>query len=527
MNSFNPCRAEYNSTAIRITGSGNLIQGNRIGTNAAGTAATGDLGFGVFMPGGTGNLIGGTAPGAGNLISGVGQDGITIFGNPTTGNFVQGNFIGTNFDGTTVIGNGVNGVKIDVAMGNVIGGTVAGARNVISGNGQNGIFISGSETVVQGNLIGVNIHGVAVLPNGLSGVLIAGTIPNTIGGITAVPGTPPGNVISGNQREGISIVGRGNQVQGNLIGTDINGTTKLGNGHDGVRIDGTDNTLGGTAAGARNVISGNGYLTGLRNGIQILGSGNTVIGNFVGTDINGTAELGNAGNGLTIAFGQNILIGGTTAGARNLISGNDLNGIAIFTENGCTVQGNFIGTDVNGTGPLGNGDSGVVFNFAEDNLLGGVASGAGNRIAFNGMAGVRILANVRNTIRRNSIFSNEGLGIDISPPGVNPNDSGDGDGGPNNLQNFPVLTSVTASTIQGTLNSTPNTTFTIEFFSNTSCDPSEHGEGETFLGPTSVTTNASGNVAFNFSGSFTSGQFITATATDPAGNTLNFLSAAP
>lgn len=379
---------------------------------------------------------------------------------------------------------------------------------------------------IEGNFIGTDITGTADLGNAGDGVLIM----EPSGGNT-IGGTAPGacNIISGNNN-GVKISGApGNQVQGNLIGTDITGTADLGNSSTGVRIDSaSNNTIGGTATGARNVISGNDS-----NGVWINGfwGSNWVQGNYIGTDATGTADLGNSRDGVSINGSLSNTIGGTTPGARNVISGNDSNGVRI-SSSGATqnkVQGNFIGTKADGINPLGNVSTGVHIDFsASNNTIGGTASGKGNIIAFNGGDGVFVEFGAGNAIRGNSNFSNTGLGIDLEPNGVTPNDSGDGDAGPNNRQNFPELTSATTSggstIIQGKLNSTPNTSFTLEFFSNTVCDPSNHGEGEKFLGSTTVTTDGIGNACYTvgLSTTVTEGQFITATATDPAGNTSEF-----
>ena len=223
-------------------------------------------------------------------------------------------------------------------------------------------------------------------------------------------------------------------------------------------------------------------------------------------------------------------IGGTAAGAGNLISGNG--GGVYVRGSGATgnkVEGNYIGTQGDGTSALGNTGHGVVIStVASDNTIGGTAAGAGNVIAFNGGDGVYVISGTGNLIDPNSIHSNTGLGIDLGTDGVTPNDPDDPDAGANNLQNFPVLTVAAGgpatTTIKGTLNSTASTTFTLEFFSNTACDPSGNGEGETFLDSTTETTNGSGDVSFTISVGTTVpvGEFITATATDPNDNTSEF-----
>ena len=227
------------------------------------------------------------------------------------------------------------------------------------------------------------------------------------------------------------------------------------------------------------------------------------------------------------------------SGARNVISGNDGAGVRISGSGatGNQVQGNFIGTDVTGTAPLGNSRPGVVIRSSAGNnriggtgVMPGVCDGPCNRTAFNGAAGVRILSGTGNTILSNSIHSNGGLGIDLATAGVTANDTGDGDTGANLLQNFPVLASATSGsatgdiTIKGDLNSTPNTTITLQFFSNAIGDASGHGEGQTFIGETLVTTDGSGNKSFttNISVAVPLGQLITATASDPDNNTSEF-----
>ncbi|MBC7929612.1 MAG: PD40 domain-containing protein, partial [Rubrivivax sp.] len=267
------------------------------------------------------------------------------------------------------------------------------------------------------------------------------------------------------------------------------------------------------------------------------GGGNTVTGCYIGTNAAGTAALVNNQNGIFISSANNT-IGGTTAAARNLISGNGSIGININGSGatGNTVQGNLIGTDVTGTSALANTINGIqLINSAANNTIGGTTAGAANTIAFNGQDGVQIAGNAGtgNRVSANSIHSNGTsalhLGIDIQSDGVTANDAGDPDIGGNNLQNFPVLTSVASSggntTIQGTLNSTAGTQFNIEFFSNPTCDASGSGEGKLFLGSTSVTTDGSGNAGINttLNGvSLAMGEFVTATAIDPANNTSEF-----
>ncbi|MBD1906589.1 DUF4347 domain-containing protein [Funiculus sociatus GB2-A5] len=395
-------------------------------------------------------------------------------------------------------------------------------RGLIINRFQDGIELSGGgNNVIAGNFIGTNAAGNAVAGNSRWGVFINGSSNNIIGGTTA--GTR--NIISGNS-VGLFVTGSGNQIQGNYIGTDVTGNVDLGNTADGITIQGTNNIIGGTTTGARNVISGNN-----QNGVsisQVGSSGNQVLGNYIGTNAAGTADLGNTLNGIEIQYAPNNIIGGTTAGAGNVISGNNSNGIWITgnTATGNRVQGNYIGTNADGSSALGNTFRGVWLTDANDNTIGGTAAGTGNAIAFNGQQGVLVSSGIGNGILGNSIFSNTDLGIDLGGISVTANDVGDGDTGANNLQNFPLLTSAVFNgantTVTGTFNSNPNATFRLEFFSNTALDASGNGEGRTFLGFTNVTTDASGNGSFTANlATVALGNFITATATN-SNNTSEF-----
>src|SRR5262249_10125290 len=191
-----------------------------------------------------------------------------------------------------------------------------------------------------------------------------------------------------------------------------------------------------------------------------------------------------------------------------------------FGFTGTQIQGNLIGTNAAGTGALGNGNDGIVLN-GSGNSVGGTTAAARNVIAFNVGVGVKVINGTGNTILGNSIFSNAGLGIDLGGDGGTPNDAGDADTGANDLQNFPVITSVSSAAgnvrIGGPYNSTPTSQFRIEFFSNAACNagpPNNFGEGQAFLGSTVGITDGGGNASFNLSFPIPPGQpVITATAT--------------
>jgi len=523
--------------------SNNFVQGNFIGTNAAGTGPLDNSHQGIEVGNSPNNTIGGTVLGARNVVSSNGSvsadsDGINIYGATATGNLVQGNFVGTNVTGTAALGNATEGVSVGQgASNNTIGGTAPGARNIISGNLRSGVSLYNGATLnkVEGNFIGTDINGAAALGNGGVGITVnSGSTNNSIGGtVSSARNVISSNGSVNNDDDGININGAGttgNIVQGNFIGTNAAGTQSLPNATEGLSIgeNASNNLVGGTKPGTGNLISGN---TG-GDGVAIYdgGSSNRVEGNFIGTNFNGTSRLGNGENGVSIGTNcTNNVIGGTSSAARNIISGNGDQGLVFYSNaNSNRVEGNFIGIDISGTTSLGNNSDGVLFvDSASSNTIGGTADGASNVIAFNGNGGVVAVAGTGNRILGNSIFGNVDLGIDLGSFGVTPNDAGDPDPGPNNLQNFPVLTSAVSAggstTVAGTLNSTASTTFRVEFFSNSACDSSGNGEGQTLLGSTAATTvgnSASINIALPIAAPV--GHFVTATATDAANNTSEF-----
>lgn len=336
----------------------------------------------------------------------------------------------------------------------------------------------------------------------------------------------------GNDGIDLSASASGNHIESNFIVTDINGTTDQGNAGHGVSIAGAANTVGGSGVG--NVISGNN-----QNGVNFTGStaaANVVQGNFIGTNATGTAALGNTLQGIVFtSSARDNTVGGTTASLRNIISSNGQDGVRI--QDGATgniLQGNYIGTNGSGTGALPNSFDGVgIRTSAAGNTVGGTAAGAGNLISGNGQDGIQVgttgdTTSIRNGLLGNAISANSFLGINlVGATGVEANDAGDGDAGPTNLQNYPVLTSAFSTTrvaVTGTLNSAGGKQYRIELFSNAACDPLGFGEGQTFIGATAVTTDAAGNASFSLSlpTAVAVGQVLTATATDPDNNTSEF-----
>jgi Ca2+-binding RTX toxin-like protein len=434
------------------------------------------------------------------------------------GNLIADNYIGTDPTGTVAVGNGT-GIEIYGSSNNVI------QDNLISGlNGAgpaSGIDLTNgsSGNRLVGNLIGMDGTGMHILGNIGKGIAIHDAPNNTVGGTTAADR----NVISGNQGLGGIGVGEGDAgtvIIGNYIGTDITGLHALGSAQSGIEIDpGTGGvSIGGTASGDRNVISGNNGDGIIFNGDQ---GGVTVIGNYIGVDATGLHALGNL-RGIELVGASDNTIGGTAAGDANVISGNSVGVNIIRGSAGNVVLGNDIGVDATGSGPLGNFYTGVAIVQSSGNTIGGTAAGAGNIIAYTRATdpthgqGVWIDSGTGNAVLGNSIFGNANLGIVLTAAN-----------NANNNQAAPVLTQAVVplgggTNITGSITSTPSTTFHLEFFSSPTT-----GEGETLLGTASVTTDATGAASFSVALGVTAPflQDVTATATDPAGDTSAFSAA--
>ncbi len=321
---------------------------------------------------------------------------------------------------------------------------------------------------------------------------------------------------------GVSVTGNDESVTGSQITGNQNGIVVSGFA--------TGNTIGGTVAGAGNVITSN-----TNDGIDLDIVQQTVIeGNWIGTDFNSAVGLGNDNDGIEVSDGAaGNTIGGTVAGAGNVITSNTNDGIDLDNAQQTVIEGNCIGTNPSGDTGLGNGSDGIdVSGGAMANTIGGTASGAGNTIAYNDGNGVTIGnsltdASTGDAILENAIYANAGLGIDLGDDGVTENDS-EGHAGPNLFQDFPVLTYASSASgttsITGSLSGAPNTTYRVEFFSDPTEDPSGYGQGQTFLGFANIATNSNGVASFPLDIATTAlvGQFISATATDPAGDTSEF-----
>jgi hypothetical protein len=382
-------------------------------------------------------------------------------------------------DGTTqpgFAGSPIIEIDGESAGANVTGLSLATENSTIRGLVVNrfstgfGIDVAGlGGNLIAGNFIGLNLAGTTGQGN-FTGLAIH-SANNTIGGTTPADR----NIVAGNNsNSGIALGGTattGNIIEGNYVGTDVTGTVAIGNNVGVFMVQASgNNTVGGTAPGARNLISGN-----FASGVGIATNNNKILGNLIGTKADGASALGNQSSGVEFLDGHDNQIGGIAPGQGNVIA---------FTNFGVGVR---------------------------------VAKGP----SIN-----------NNAVLGNSIYGNSGLGIDLGSDGVTPNDTGDVDTGSqtaNEFQNYPVISTINPNgnntDIKGTFNSKPNTQFRFEFFSSSTGDASGFGEGQTFLGAGNFTTDANGDVlnfTFTVPTASIAGQFISATATDPNNNTSEF-----
>lgn len=505
-----------NGIAGVVTNNGSTdtsIRGNFIGTDVAGLAARAN-GTGINNFNGsvtwreiTGNLISGNNGLAGIALEA--DDRIT----PSNGTVrIQRNRIGFNRTLTGLLLNGGNGIRFDSgSITNVlIGGTVSTEGNEIAGNSE-GIWVL--------NAANVSIQGNTIARSGGTGMRLNNVNGGTIGGDAATLG----NTIGGNAGDGIYLLGgsRNLAIEGNQIGRATVTSGNFDNQGHGISMDTVSNiTIGNGSASGRNVISRNG-----RRGIQGVGTtaGITINGNYIGTDASGNVAVTNGQNEGTvtrdaISFDQGGSIS-NFAVLNNVIGGYQAAQIEFWSSsgNGITIQGNNIGVGADGVSSIvsGNvedhvytGGGGSISNV----LIGGSSIGQPNLIAFSSQSGIRLesagtnIQVIGNTIRNNTrngiyllgstqaaivsnrIYTNGLLGIDLGDNGVTANDSGDGDSGPNNLLNFPLInyanpvgTSQLAYSL--TLDAPAAASgYRIEFFANSAADSTNHGEGERYLG---------------------------------------------
>jgi titin len=525
----------------------NQVAGNKIGTDVTGTKAlkNGKDGVAIF-DGAHDNSVGLDPPalagthstmGAPNLISGNGGDGVAIYRRAYR-NYVDGNLIGTDVSGAKALGNASNGVHIYLgAFRNLIGGPVPPAKNVISGNGSNGVAITAEAVagsffhapwgnLVQGNFIGTNATGTLALGNKGDGVFV-------YLGDDMFTTTPDGNYIGAPP---VTVAGVSLPAAPNVIS---------GNGGNGVEL--TGKAIAGAIVPKVILVSKGGVMVPVTIfvsvGVYLVPQNTVVQNNFIGTDATGTKALGNAKAGVAISNAYNFIgetyfiIGGGPPGSGNLISGNKGDGILMSGKGAHdnNVDGNWIGTKVDHTTALGNAHHGVHLTAgAWGNLIGNTIGlhmpvGLGNTIAYNGSAtvpgdGVFVESGSGNLITANSIFFNSKLGIELGA---------DGNGGPKTA--VVTLTSVTESdsllVIEGKMHGKPSSDYWVELFANPGPDPSGHSQGKVFLGTAYVTTGSDGNATFTATSKEPSflllppgglKGFFTATATDRDYNTSEF-----
>lgn len=488
---------------VLLSGQRAVVEGCVIGTDDAGTAGLGN-GFsgsgrfsGIWVNNARNARIGGGEPAQRNVISGNGAFGVLVYGEGASGTVIQGTFIGITPDGTTARGNGFSGVFTgsnvvfnDPAPSEArdvrIGGTAPGEGNLISGQTGFGIEAHGrvatgpvwslGDTRFEGNRIGTDAAGTAAVPNNRTGILVRRNVTGvTIGG--AAEGA--GNVVSGNNDDGILIeISDGIVVEGNLVGVDATGTRPLGNRQTGILLFCANNAVvRGNVAGANGTGTGDSVGSGIGGTCVITGfegTGNRIVGNWVGTDRTGTLDLGNAAPG--------------------------------NTQSGMTFSQRIRATVAGGTDPA---DANVV--------------------AFNHGPGITVRASLLGSValRGNSVYGNADLGLDIEPTGRAVNDAGDADPGANNQQNFPVLATASASGSTLTLAYTVDTAvgnaaypLTVDVYA-----ADADGQGQRWIGSLTVAeAQAQTAVTGGFAprSGISDGSTVVATATDANGNTSEF-----
>ncbi len=499
-----------NGIYVQKTASGTTIQGNVIGMDGSEPKSKipefANRLNGIQLDAAEDIVIGGAGGelGEGNIISANVLNGIYLC-NECANVTLYANKIGVTADGLDGIGNGGSGIYIDNSSG-TIAGWMAGLpdrRNIISGNGDDGVAILGSASIgnhVVGCYIGTNATGTAAIPNGMSGVRIEGAVNNTIGGAFE---TGHGNLISGNNDHGVllNMPGTtGNTILGNRIGVNADATAAIPNAQSGVVInEAPGNTVGGGWYSDQNIISGNTYY-----GVLLLGTNcrNTqVLNNLIGTNAAQEAAIPNFTGVIMLAGAHDNHIGGPGKGEGNVLSGNTISGI-IIQDTGTmanTVQGNFIGVTQGGVTPVSPGTYGMqILNHASNNSIGG-SEDAANIIAHATQAGIYLDPTTElNAIRYNSIYANGGKGIEIPS------------GGNQGIQP-PVIQALAPVSGTGPVNSH------IDIFAD------DEDEGRIYLA--SVFSSATGEFSSPVDLAGYSGMYVTATATDLTGNSSEFSAA--
>lgn len=539
------------------------VEGNRIGTTADGTAGLGNGDTGVFLSGRyddaqiVGNLVSGNDGDGIHLSTADGPSDPVVT--------VRGNRVGTNAAGTAAIENTDDGLFVDETPRVLVGGPTAAARNLISGNGERGITVSGhraDDVRIQGNYVGVNAAGDAALPNRTYGIDVVGDTDGRLENVLiGGPNDGEGNLVSGNGPfstgfDGIHLRGsftllngsfqytvRTATVEGNVVGTDATGTAAVGNQRHGMNISNVENV-----SIINNLISGN-EDEGLR--LTNVDGSAVVEQNRTGVDASSTAALPNGTDGMQLG---SLRSGATLAVRDNVVSGNGRTGIFLIPSEdnaGVTVERNLVGVSGDGqNAPLGNDGEGVRIAGADRTfqyVVGSTSPADGNVIAYNGSSGVSIPEYQPATssvpvggddlaVRGNLIYGNGGIAIDLgtggfngepgSSPGETANDAGDPDEGVNRFQNTPEVTEATYDAGTGSLSlrylvdtAPASATYPIrvEVYRADTSD-----QAVAFLGAESIPepdAQAERTFTFQPAASFDAADWVVATATDAAGNT--------
>ncbi|MFZ1388676.1 MAG: GEVED domain-containing protein [Thiolinea sp.] len=526
------------------------ITGNLIGTDPTGTSALRNTGYGVYIKATTDVVVGGTTAAERNVISANFKDGInTRFG--TNRISILGNYLGTDISGTVNLGNTDNGIFLADTQNAVIGNSSAAGRNIIAGNKISGIRNSSSPgTIIAGNYIGLDVSGAVAMGNNLHGIYVQTSANVRIGG-SAIADR---NVIAANKVIGVFITGAASntRVENNLVGLKADGTTAAGNTQAGIETSSTNGVVI-----HNNVISAN-----KTRGVHLVSSPNTTItNNIIGLNEAGNLDLGNSLSGIDIENG----VTGITV-SNNTISGNGAHGVFIITMgtnskvfSASLLTGNRIGLASDAVTPMGNDGAGVWIEASSGLVIGGSAVSDANKIAYNQGDGIAIVgADAKNNIsRRNIIYANLGLGIDLNNDDVTTNDAADADAGyANDSVNFPALLSARLDGSKMTIKGCAPQGATLEFYesditvgtaaagSNKFGRTKDYGEGQTFLvslvegaaadtdtADCALPTDADGNVhtgmkAFSFTlpipTGVVGGDLLTATATVQTVGTSEF-----
>lgn len=425
-------------------------------------------------------LKGGDSTVRGFVINGYFSIGIYIpEGN---NNRIFGNYVGVDTTGTTDITPGYAGIDAR-SENNTIGGPNPNERNIVSGNGT-GILVN-KNSIVQNNIIGLDVTGTLAVPNG-TGI-------NTVGSIIGGEEPNTRNYISSNAT---AINTEDSTIKGNYIGTDITGLVAFTQGNYGVR--GKNSQIGGYADSARNIIVG--FSVALKLDYS------TIINNYIGVDVTGESALPNESGIQTDSHSVGDFVPNTIIG--NVISGNTNYGMQFWNPYH-TIQGNYIGVSPT-LNPVPNGTYGIFLgDYARRVKIGGDTP---NVIANNGLSGIYNRTDIV-TISQNKIYNNGLLGIEHFHPGIATINS-------DKFPTPPHLTYVSNNTSQvqliGHIIGQPEHDFTVEFFANDNCDPSGYGEGQTYLASTTVQSDVFGYASFEatLNISVSEGVFFAATATD-------------